>query len=246
MDPQLSLGRCLSFINCHITPAAGPGYRAGAVPPRRLVTLSRQAGSGAHAVAEKLAEYLEEVAPREGCHWTIFDRNLVDKMLEDHHLPSRLARFMPEDRISQLSDMIDELFGLHPQSEVLVKQFCETVLRLAELGNVILIGRGAHLITQKLTGAIHVRLVGSLERRIARVQAGLGLGRNEALHQIEAEDSGRERYLKKYFKRDIDDPMLYHMVLNTDRISTDLAARLIGDCLVGLGKGDRNSVAAGR
>ena len=30
--------------------------------------------------------------------WTIFDRNLVERVLEDHDLPARLAKFMPEDR----------------------------------------------------------------------------------------------------------------------------------------------------
>jgi hypothetical protein len=42
----------------------------------------------------------------------LFDRNLVEKVPVDHNLPARLARFMPEDRISQVSDTMDELFGL--------------------------------------------------------------------------------------------------------------------------------------
>ena len=39
-------------------------------------------------------------------------------------------------------------------------------------------------------------------------------------------------YMKGYFDREIDDPMLYHMVINADKISCEHAARLIGDAVV--------------
>ena len=82
-------------------------------------------------------------------------------MLEEHSLPKSLARFMPEDRISEVSDTMDELFGLHPPSWDLVHKTSETILHLAQLGHVIIIGRGAKVITAKLDGVLHVRLVGS-------------------------------------------------------------------------------------
>jgi hypothetical protein len=77
----------------------------------------------------------------------VFDRNLVDKVLEDHDLPAQLARFMPEDRASELSNIMDGLFGLHPHSETLVRKTAETILHLAELGNVVVIGRGSNIVT---------------------------------------------------------------------------------------------------
>jgi hypothetical protein len=43
---------------------------------------------------------------------------------------------MPEDRVSDLTDLIDEMFGLHPPFWTLVNQTAETILRLAEQGNV--------------------------------------------------------------------------------------------------------------
>ena len=118
--------------------------------PRRTVTISRQTGSGAHPVAEKLAALLQAHTPKEARPWTVFDRNLVEKVLQDHDLPERPARFMPEDRISSISDTMEELFDLHPPSWLLVRKISETILRLVELGNVIVIGRGATAITASL------------------------------------------------------------------------------------------------
>ncbi len=231
MEIGIGLDRCLSFINCQLQPPSVQKAAYRDATHRLAITLSRQAGSGAHSVAEKLVELLQAKAPAGACPWTVFDRNLVAKVLEDHHLPERLARFMPEDRISGISDTMDELFGLHPPSWTLVRKMAETVLRLAELGNVILIGHGAGLVTNKLEHVFHVRLIGSLERRVAHLEEYLQLSHKAALEFANREDRGRRRFLKKYFKRDIDDPLLYHMIINTDRVSFAEAARMIADAV---------------
>jgi cytidylate kinase len=232
MNTKPGFERCLTFINCQLKPAAGPlALRNGSA--RRAVTISRQSGSGGHSVAERLAQYLQAAAPNAPCPWTVFDRNLVEKVIEDHNLPKRLARFMPEDRISEMADTMDELFGLHPPSWTLVRQTADTILHLAELGSVIVIGRGANVITRKLDYVFHVRLVGSLEKRLEHAQQLNQLSSKEARAVIEREDRGRRRYLKKYFGKDIDDPLLYHLVINTDLVSYDQAARMIGDAVLG-------------
>jgi diguanylate cyclase (GGDEF)-like protein len=45
--------------------------------------------------------------------------------------------------MSEITDTLDELLGLHPPAWTLVRQMTETILHLAEMGNVILVGRGA-------------------------------------------------------------------------------------------------------
>ena len=93
----------------------------------------------------------------------------------------------------------------------------------------MLIGRGAHIITNGLDHVFHVRLVGSLARRVEYIQEIRGLGKAQALAVIRQEDRGRQRYLKRYFGKDIDDPLSYHMVVNTDFISLERVARLIAE-----------------
>ncbi len=157
------------------------------------------------------------------------DRNLVEKVLEDHQLPARMARFMPEDRVRQIDDILEDLFGVHQPSWAFVQQTAETILRLAELGNVIILGRGANVVTARLPQVLHVRLIGSLERRIQNMRRYEGLGEKAARERIESEDRGRQRYLKKHYQKDVADPLQYHLVLNTDLVSFDEAARIICD-----------------
>lgn len=83
-----------------------------------------------------------------------------------------------------------------------------SILRLAKLGNVILVGRGATIITAQLKNAFHVRLMGSLAKRAEQTAEYYQVSFKEALALVEKEDKQRERYLRKYFDRDIEDPLL--------------------------------------
>jgi hypothetical protein len=141
-----SLDRCFSFINSQTTPSAKP---ATAVV-RRALTISRMAGCGAVHVAEKLANYLQEHAPTPGVKWTIFDRQLMAKVLEDHNLPRHLEKILPEDRASRVQYLLADIFNVHPSENTMLKLIAETILQLAELGNVIIVGRGANIVTAKL------------------------------------------------------------------------------------------------
>ena len=156
----------------------------------------------------------------------------MDKVLQEHKLPERLGHFMREDRTTEIADTMEELFGLHPPSWLLVRKITETILHLAELGNVILIGRGAAVVTGNLEHVFHVRLVSALEKRVQRIQELQKLSKKAALEFIEKEDRGRERYLKKYFQADVDDPLLYDLTINTDRISHAQAAHLIAEAVL--------------
>jgi len=237
MKNELGLDKYPSFITSQLKSAAGALLPAANNATKLAVTISRQTGSGAHAVGERLAEYLQAHASKERAPWTLFDRNLAEQVLSDHNLPPRLARFMPEDRTSPVADAMEELLGAHPPAWKLLEQTAATILRLAGEGNVILIGRGANLITRELGHVFHVRLVGSLEKRTAHIQEILGLGKAAALDFIQKEDAGRQRYLRKHFGKDLDDPMLYHMVINTDLISYEETARIIGETVLRSGPG---------
>ncbi len=221
MNMSSGFDQCRSFIDAHVR--AGQKPRAAHIESVKCVTISRQSGCGAHAFAEHLADtgFRFIFLPRLSATWTIFDGDLVEAVLRDHHLLSarRLAAFMPEDKVSQINDIVENLLSLHPPTELLVRQTAETILRLAELGNVILIGRGSTIITAQLPGVLHVRLIGSLKQRVAHMQQFDKINEKEALARIDREDGGRARYLKRYFRADLTDPLHYHVVINVDYVA---------------------------
>jgi cytidylate kinase len=152
-------------------------------------------------------------------------------VLEDHLVSARLAELLPESSKSLLAEMLDNLRGKQPSASKVVEQTVETIWQLAEGGHVILVGRAGNVITAKLKNVFHVRLVGSLEKRIARVEEVYDFDRSAAEKYVKSQDSAKKLYLKEYFGQDIDDPRLYHLIINTDLISYEDAARLIGDAV---------------
>lgn len=202
---------------------------ADARQPGPAITISYQTGSGAHEIAARLAEVLQDAEPKGLVPWTVFDRQLVEKVLEEHELPKTLAKFMPEDRRSFIQDVMEELVGLRPPSWVMVPKIAETVLHLADAGHVILVGRGANFITARMPNVFHVRLIASLPKRIERVQKLNGLTSEKATQFVKDEDRSRSRYMKEHFGKSVDDDLSHHLILNTDRIPLADAVQLIGD-----------------
>ena len=101
----------------------------------------------------------------------MFDWNLVGQVLEDHHLPKRLAQFMPEDRISEITDTNGRGVRPAPARPGPGRSTADTMLRLAQLGNPppSLAAAPTSLPASSTTSST-VRLVGSLESRVAYIQ----------------------------------------------------------------------------
>jgi cytidylate kinase len=225
MWENISSEKSESFIERHFGPESKDTSETSTKP---TITISRAEGAGGLTVASNLADYLQtHTASREV--WTVFSQHLVAKVLEEHNHHERIGDFMKEGHKGTLTDALEEFLGLHPSTWTLVEQTNATILRLAQMGNVILVGRGANIVTSELETVFHVYLVGSLEKRIERAQKTFNLDQKSAINYIKKKDGGRRRYLKDNFDKDIDDPLLYHIVINTDLIQYEEAARLIGD-----------------
>ncbi len=225
MWKNISAERSESYIERHF---GLKGKDTSESSPKPAITIARQEGANGLGVASDLAEYMQQHVPSHDV-WTVFSQRLVAQVLEDHHLDKHAAGFIKEGHKSVVSDAVEELLGLHPSDWNFVRRANATILRLAQTGNVILVGRGANIVTNKLKTVFHVYLVGSLERRIERAQSVLNMDKKEAVNYIKKKDEARRRYIKDNFDKDISDPLLYHIIINTDLIQHDEAARLIGD-----------------
>ena len=199
------------------------------LPQQPSITISRQSGAGATTVAEMVAERLNAIVkPAETeAAWTVFDKNLAKETLVEHKLPLDLERFMVEDARLPVESIVEELLGIHPNTWWLAQKTTKTILHLASMGRAIMVGRGAEVITQLLPYVLHVRLVAPLSKRISQAGDFYGLSANEAAMKVSEEDDARRRYLRRYFDSDSDNPLLYHLVINTAKTGFAGAAETI-------------------
>lgn len=109
---------------------------------------------------------------------------------------------------------------------------------LAVHDDVLLLGRGSQVILKDWPGVFHVLLIAPVEQRIAVIVGQEGVGKEEATQRVRETDKARAAFHRKFFGVAVDQPALYHLVLNMGRIQVEEAVRAI----VGLAQG----VAAGR
>jgi cytidylate kinase len=200
-------------------------------PQQPAITISRESGSGAVTIAQMLVDRLNALSksPESSTSWTVFDSNLAKQVLVDHELPQNLERFMVEDSRLPVETIVEELLGLHPTPWIFVQQTTRTILRLAGLGRVILVGRGAEVVTRRLPHVFQVRLVAPLDQRIQHVAQYYNLSEADAAKKVKEDDHARRRYLRRYFDADIEDPHLYDLVVNTGRLGFARTAELVAN-----------------
>jgi hypothetical protein len=217
----------MSILHAQLQSAQARPTAQGTRPILPFLTISRETCAGATTLGQHLIPLLDDRLGEEGRSWMFLDKDLIIQALSLHHLPERLADYLPEDRLSEIKGLIGEMVGLHPPLWELEHRVAEAILKFAQLGCVILSGRAAHLVTRELPGGFHLRLVAPLESRLRRAQLMHQCSRDYAEEFVRESDHARQRHVQTNFGQDINDPRLYDLVINTDRIPPATAAQLV-------------------
>ncbi len=218
-------------------PVAGRG-------PEPFITISRQAGAGGHRLAEEIIEQTRVARPRAIFGgWSLCSQRLAEVMGKNPSLKVSLQGIAQEDFLSELQDMVSTwIAGLSPQSQV-VSHLFKVVRAMAAQGRVIIVGRGGVCLTRHLPGGLHLRLVGSLDARIRRMAVAMNLSEKAASRMVADRDRARAALIKSYFHRDINDPLLYDLVINTDTLTPQVAAGTVLRAMEALLRHGRDSRA---
>jgi len=99
---------------------------------------------------------------------------------------------------------------------------------LANGDNVVIVGRGAHIILEDNPNVLRVGLIATFEDRVERIMVRERLSQSDAEAAIVARDAARSEYFQRFFS--IDDPDSaehYHLVINTSEMNLDAATDII-------------------
>ncbi|HUB68419.1 MAG TPA: cytidylate kinase-like family protein [Candidatus Methylacidiphilales bacterium] len=191
-----------------------------------IITLSRHYGAEGEEIALRTCEILTNMTDGKR-PWVVVDKDIAARIIESHHLPKRLARFFSGEQVMSIEEHVEAIVGISMPGESLLEKMTAMIVHLARVGHVVLVGRGAHLITAKFPRAVHVRVIGSLRRRVERISQQEKCSSEEASDKIKTTDENRRRFLATNFQSDVEDPLKYDLIFNTDRISVEEASRLI-------------------
>lgn len=108
---------------------------------------------------------------------------------------------------------------------------CE-VLELAEQGNVIIRGWGSTQLLRSVDHVLCVRVCAPLELRVATLMKRLNTSDETfARQEIQINDQAHARLLKRLLHADWQDPLLYDLVINTERMPVEEGVALIDHTL---------------
>jgi cytidylate kinase len=138
------------------------------------------------------------------------------KIRKPDYVPGTYARKRPG--AAQLVELSAMLFGekSFTMSDYL-KRFISVVYALADMGSIIFVGRGTHLILPR-DRVLAVRFICAKEYRIKRLAEIVHLQENEAAKLIVQIDREQRGFFKKVFGQKQASPYEFDMVINCDHI----------------------------
>jgi cytidylate kinase len=196
------------------TPQAGP-----------FITISRQYGCMAYALAERLAQRLGVEFPE--WSFTIYDRKILEVLARRKSFTAGVIDSLSARTRGVIEDWADFLIAGRPSEVQVLRHLVRTLCSVAALGEAILIGRGGAVITRKLATGIHVRLIAPLEWRVERLKNNPERAQEANAEFVKKADRERERFTRKYLGADAGDPELYHLILNNQLLSVDQQVEVI-------------------
>jgi cytidylate kinase len=217
-----------SYLYCQLKRSEEQKGLSKKQPPLPFVTVSRETGSGGTTIAKMLVDYLVENDKDADCPWSLFDKNLIQKVLEDNKLQPVIEKLVPENKFSEIQEVFEELFGMHPTRREMIFKLNRSIQKLAEMGNTVIVGRAANVITHRLINGFHIRIVGSKDKRIKHVMDYYNYDKKKAEEFVKEEDKARREFVKKIYGADIEDPHMYNLIMNTDKISYEDAVIMVG------------------
>ena len=107
---------------------------------------------------------------------------------------------------------------------MLFESINKTIHELSESGDIILVGRGAHILLKDNPKALRVGIISNWEDRINNIMEREKVDKETAEEKILNRDQSRRDYFKRFFEIDNpDDPKHYHIVINASDMSNKRA-----------------------
>jgi cytidylate kinase len=103
----------------------------------------------------------------------------------------------------------------------------DQVLNLAMKDNVLIRGWGATALFQGIRGILCVRVCASMAERVRVMMERLGMDADATRQEIERFDAANSRAMRASFNFDWTDALLYHVVLNSARLSVDACVKAV-------------------
>jgi len=192
-----------------------PGARLAEGP---WITVSRQLGSYGSPLATRIAEALG---------WTTYDREILAAIAAGTRSHEVLLERYDEHAVREFDEYLAQLIVPDdPGHARYLVELAAVIVRIAREGRAVLVGRGAHFVLTPSCG-LRVRTVGALDARAAEVSRLEGVPLADARLIVSENDQAQRAFIHQTFRKEIDDPSGYDLVLNVGDMGLDAALQSV-------------------
>jgi len=179
-----------------------------------LITISQRIGSGGKAIAELVAN---------GLDLELFDDNRLQREARNMQIRPEAIKNVDE----KAPDFFHRLLSKKP--EIYLDYLESVVYALAREGQGVIIGHGSQILLREFGCALHVRIHAGESVRTNNLMKQKHLSREVARKLILKADHEQDGFFQYAFHMNWKDASLYDLVINTQKIGYELAARMIID-----------------
>ena len=201
-----------------------------------LVTIRGQTGSGAPEIGRQVADRLHidyvdrKIIAQVAARLQRRDQEVIEKEMPPSSLLGRIVEALGRSAVGFEGAYLPT--WEFPLEDARYLRALESVVReLARSKSVVIRGRGSQFILRNYQGALHVLVVAPIEVRVKRFSENRRLDPENAQQEIVRIDSSRREFIKRYFQAEMDDPIHYDLVINTEHLSFESAASIVCDAL---------------
>ncbi|MBR0416303.1 MAG: cytidylate kinase-like family protein [Firmicutes bacterium] len=185
----------------------------------RVITISREFGSGGRTIGRKVAEKLGIPC---------YDAELVQKIAEESGYTAEYVEEESEHTEgSWLSTVLsDRSMGLTNQDKLWTIQ-SKVIIELAEKGPCVIVGRCADYVLRDKADCLNVFIHASLEKRAERIVKEYGETDDTPEERVKDKDKRRAAYHRFYTDMKWGDAKNYDICLNSGELGIDKCVELI-------------------
>ena len=171
-----------------------------------FITFSRKMGTNGTEIAKQVANKLG---------YQFYDTEAIENEARDMGF---LESIQEIDK--KTPSLFQRLFSHKPAIEL--DRLTSLIYELAKKGDAVFLGRGSHILLKSFSCALHIRVTASIERRVQNL-IQRGFQREGALKAMERSDHERGTFIRFAFGVDWENPGLYDVILNMDKLTVPLA-----------------------
>ena len=194
---------------------------------KKIITISREFGSGGRTIGRKVAEALGI---------PFYDKELVDQIalesgfapqfVEEHgeHAPSKSLfayAFAPQGVPGVMNGLSTADFLWNIQ--------CSVILQIADKGPCVIVGRNADYILKDRQDSLHVYIHADMDRRADRIVRLYGESEKSPEARLQEKDKRRRLTYQHYTGREWGQAQNYDLCLNSGTLGIDECVKIIVD-----------------